>query len=436
MINHLKLGAFDDVSLVFADGETIPAHRIVLSAASPLLKDLLTDSSSVLENSQIFLPSFDHLIMRKLTSFLYSGEAFLKNKEELDQFMEYCDYFGLKAFKDVKPNEVRAFKNMLNEPNSGKVNNKDHKVANFSKNNFDLEADEKDLEGDNKGNVHIAPETEQDHEYKSEPKEILLATGDENKVLTIKQRIRKGRIQIRKKRKAPTQSLNCHHCSYTTVWPQDIKRHKASKHESVKYNCDQCDSEFKGRRNLKIHKLGIHEGFSYSCSNCSYTSISKPSLKAHTQSQHDGVNFQCLECPDKFRYKHSLRKHTESKHLGKQFPCKCCPKIFYRTDNLTNHMNSVHYGLVYNCDISECNFSTKRKYEVKMHKKSIHDNSMFSCTKENCKFETDTYIRFNRHKVRVHPNRLHKCTFCEFKDPESYRVKAHMDLKHNVTKVT
>ena len=108
MIDHLKLGAFDDVSLVFADGETIPAHRIVLSAASPVLKDLLTDSSSVLENSQIFLPSFDHLIMRKLTSFLYYGEAFLDNKEELDQFMEYSDYFGLKAFKGVKPYEVSA----------------------------------------------------------------------------------------------------------------------------------------------------------------------------------------------------------------------------------------------------------------------------------------------------------------------------------------
>ena len=412
MIDHLKLGAFNDVSLVFGDGETIPAHRIVLSAASPVLRDLLTDSSSALENSQISLPYFDHLTMEKLVSFLYSGEAFLKNKEELDQFMEYCDYFGLKAFKDVKLNEVSGF------------------------NNIDMEAVEKDLEGETKRNVHIAPETEQDHEYKLEPKEIILATGDENKVFTCKQRIRKERIQIRKKRKAPTQSLNCHHCSYTTVWPQDIKRHKASKHEGVKYNCDQCESEFKGRRNLKIHKLGIHEGFRYTCSNCSYTSISKPSLKAHTQSQHEGVNFQCMECPDKFRYKHSLRKHTESKHLGKQFPCKCCPKIFYRTDNLTNHMNSVHYGLVYNCDISECSFSTKRKYEVKMHKKSIHDNSMFSCTKENCNFETDTYIRFNRHKMRVHPNRLHKCPFCDFKDPESYRVKAHMDLKHNVTKVT
>ena len=92
--------AFDDVCLLLDDSNVLLAHRIVLSAASPVFKHVLEDSSQI-KNTNISLPSFDYTTMKRLVSFLYSGEAFLDSKEQLNEFIEYCDLFGLKAFRDV-----------------------------------------------------------------------------------------------------------------------------------------------------------------------------------------------------------------------------------------------------------------------------------------------------------------------------------------------
>ena len=105
--------AFDDVCLLLDDSNVLLAHRIVLSAASPVFKHVLEDSSQI-KNTNISLPSFDYTTMKRLVSFLYSGEAFLDSKEQLNEFIEYCDLFGLKAFRDVEKYQVDSLGCILN----------------------------------------------------------------------------------------------------------------------------------------------------------------------------------------------------------------------------------------------------------------------------------------------------------------------------------
>ena len=428
--------AFDDVCLLFDDSKVLLAHRIVLSAASPVFKHVLEDSSQI-KNTNIFLPSFDYTTMKRLVSFLYSGEAFLDSKEQLNEFIEYCDLFGLKAFKDVENYQVDSLGCILNLEDplnvklggilttelEVKVENNSEDYANF-KEPINLEVsidlsrtDGQDNEGEEAGKIHDTEETnasnkkaplsEQDNHT-----EILADTKEEQEErikmtdLLKKEYLVDPKIQTknRNKKKHKTE-LNCLLCSYKTAWKGDLNKHRETKHKGLTYKCDKCDVEFTGKANLKRHKLGRHEGVEYNCQVCSYSTIINTSLKAHIKSKHDGIRFECKVCPDKFLYKTSLKKHIQAKHIGIRYNCQYCPKIFERLDNLKNHTNVVHYGSRFMCDIKECNFSATNKFEVKMHSQSVHEHKTFSCKKSDCKFETDTHKKYKRHNQKSHPQK-------------------------------
>ena len=75
---NLTSNPFEDVKLVFPrTGETLLAHRLVLSSASPVLRTLL-QSEGLCGNSQVarlILPDFDFEIINQLVSLIYRGEV-------------------------------------------------------------------------------------------------------------------------------------------------------------------------------------------------------------------------------------------------------------------------------------------------------------------------------------------------------------------------
>ena len=82
MTHFSDLEGFDDVCLIFDDrNKVILAPRIVLSAASPVFKCVLEDSS-IVESTKILMPTFDYIVMKKLCNFFTSGEAFLDGKDQ------------------------------------------------------------------------------------------------------------------------------------------------------------------------------------------------------------------------------------------------------------------------------------------------------------------------------------------------------------------
>ena len=82
---------FEDVKLVFPrTGETLLAHRLVLSSASPVLRTLL-QSEGLCGNSQdarLILPDFDFEITNQLVSLIYRGEVRL-GEDEHEVLIEY-----------------------------------------------------------------------------------------------------------------------------------------------------------------------------------------------------------------------------------------------------------------------------------------------------------------------------------------------------------
>ena len=87
----LTSNLFEDVKLVFPrTGETLLAHRLVLSSASPVLRTLL-QSEGLCGNSQVarlILPDFDFEITNQLVRLIYRGEVRL-GEDQHEFLIEY-----------------------------------------------------------------------------------------------------------------------------------------------------------------------------------------------------------------------------------------------------------------------------------------------------------------------------------------------------------
>jgi hypothetical protein len=403
-------GSFDDVCLQFDGSGSLRAHRIVLSAASPVLKVLLADCGPV-EIVQILLPGFDYAVMKQLLQFIYSGEVTVLSKE-CEAFLEYCNIMGL---KNLKEEDIKSVSND-DASQAFSENVRDVVKTSLTDNMMDTTSEQ----------VNIVDLTEsiRNQQVKTEPikSDPLNAVEEQVKIESINPEPLKHQLKV----------ITCPSCAYTTSWTGDMNKHRMAKHEGLRFHCDQCDMKFVGRHILKRHKVTIHKGVRYNCTKCDYITVNIHSFKAHEKSKHEGVRFQCDDCPDKFMYKSTLKKHIQAKHLGLIFYCEHCPKQFRRIDNLKYHTNSIHHEMVVKCDADPiCSFSAKTPFLVSMHKKSVHDGSSFNC--EDCNFTADTYHKYRKHRARDHSKNKSTCTLCNFEDPEQYKLKQHQVAKHGAS---
>ena len=65
---------FADVTLVTDDKQQIRAHRNILSACSPVFKNILQDQGNI-ANPVIYLRGIQHSEMESIMQFIYQGEA-------------------------------------------------------------------------------------------------------------------------------------------------------------------------------------------------------------------------------------------------------------------------------------------------------------------------------------------------------------------------
>ena len=363
--NLSSILSFDDVCLLFEDNKIILAHKIVLSAGSPVLYSLLKDSDTS-QNSKISMPSFDYITMTRIISFLYSGEAFLDSKEQMDLFIEYSDILGLKAFSNADNHPVHTLGSILDleapinlgianilETEGKKKENKCLKDNLSREDAIDFlivggetaigeEADNVYREDEDEPNVLIKVELDHNDGNLSDPVKFNRKKDKQRERHTKTKTNEKGEQCI----KTGTKLSECPLCSYKPVWHGDLKRHKAAEHDGLRYKCNKCDSEFRAKVNLRRHILGRHEGVNYKCSKCSYSTFVKTALKAHMKARHEGKRFQCTECPDKFLFNSSLKKHTQVKHLGIRYNCQYCLTTFKRSQNFKRHTQTVHGGLL------------------------------------------------------------------------------------------
>ena len=449
---NLNSNLFEDVKLVFTCGKTLLAHRLVLSAASPVLRELLQTSKSLVKSElvHLLLPDFDFAIMRQLVKLIYSGEVALQNGQ-LGLVVEYGRLLDIPAFRegeekrlsekstelgDAKEKDTGAFPEERKEPFTNETELELQESVELAQTDSDSEksqitSDDKQAgeRADEDANEGIdAPEKVKEEHIEdnvNDSKEDSIETSNQTEILFYKipQRVE--------------QSKNCPDCDYKTKWMGDLRKHRLAKHEGLRHECDICNAKFAGKPNLRNHKLTKHDGVSFPCKKCDYTSLNIHQLRNHDQSKHEGIRYPCLNCEEKFIHRSSLKKHTMAKHLGIKFSCKHCKEEFPRQDRLRIHIRKCHEEgeyiekRFYPC--LQCEEKFKLRSTLKRHTTANHLGAKLTC--QYCEKEFQRQYRLNLHETKCQEESKkdkarYPCPDCK----ETYRfqnsLKHHTMSKH------
>ena len=298
---------FADVTLVTDDKQQIRAHRNILSACSPVFKNILQLNCNN-TNPVIYLRGIQHSEMRSIMQFIYLGEARL-NEERMTEFIMVSKNLEIKELS----NEIEM--NHQNDSNAENI-----KLDNTEE-DFDFIEDTTHFNKDG-SNVKPQPQT----------KPVI-----PNKAAKIK--VRRTEIV------SGNGKFKCQDCERSFNSRDNLTYHNKSKHEGVRYSCNQCDKQLLSQGSLTIHIRSVHEGVKYACNQCNFEAGYQSNLTAHIRSLHEGVRYACNQCDYQARYQSHLTQHIQSVHEGLKYACNQCDQQFSRQSNLTFHIQSKHQGV-------------------------------------------------------------------------------------------
>ena len=238
---------FADVTLVTDDKQQIRAHRNILSACSPVFKNILQFDSSN-NNPIIYLRGIQYSEMESIMQFIYLGEARFY-KERISEFLMVSKNLEIKGLStDMEMN----YQTSSNKENSEEEN--------------DLTEDHVDDDPSQTLNENVANGEHQAHkatkpitEYNETIKRDSGADRDKNL---------------------------CIQCDKQFTTQGNLKAHIKNKHEGLKYACDHCVYQATHPSHLKIHIQSVHEGVKYACNQCNYQATQQSNLTRHNMKTH------------------------------------------------------------------------------------------------------------------------------------------------------
>ena len=305
---------FADVTLVTDDKQQIRAHRNILSACSPVFKNILQiDCNST--NPVIYLRGIQHSEMESIMQFIYLGEAKFY-EERMSELLMVSKNLEIKDLSNgIEMNDQTAL-NAECESNVHDNNVSEEKVV--------YESPSRVMNGD--------------VEYQTQTSTIGSTP------IIINKKARETEVVSEKGK------IKCQDCERVFISPQALWYHTKSKHEGVKYPCNQCGQQFAYQHHLTTHIQSKHEGVNYACNQCDYLAGRQDNLTTHIQSKHEGVKYACNQCDQQFTKQCNLTTHIQSKHEGVKYACNQCDYQATTQGNLTTHIQSKHEGVKYSCN--------------------------------------------------------------------------------------
>ena len=304
----LTEGHFTDVTLVSDDEIQIQAHKIVLSASSPVLKNLLLDNPH--SHPLLYIRGVKHQDLQSILQFMYFGEATI-HQDCINEFMNIV--------QDFKINEL------IKDDNT-----EDNEFINDDDSTFFSEVKAESIfNGSLMKNSQSRSDTID---------ELLnLDIPEYNKSI-----VRNNMIQ--------SKSFNCQHCESVFITRSGLLHHTRSKHEGMTYSCNQCKYKATQQSSLTMHQQSIHEGLTYSCNKCEFKATTRGHLTRHQRAKHEGIIYSCNMCDYKAKRKDNLLQHQQSKHEDVAYSCNKCIYKTTTKSSLRHHKQAKHEGMVYSCN--------------------------------------------------------------------------------------
>ena len=244
---------FADVTLVTDDKQQIRAHRNILSAASPVFKNILQHNSNN-TNPVINLSGIQHSEMESIMQLIYLGEARFY-EERMSEFLMVSKKLDIKDLsRSIEMNDQQT---ASNEDNTEYEDNVAHKA-------------EDTFQTFNEDGANV-------------DSQIYTSTTGIN-------------AANRKVKREDGTKYDCNQCGKQFSDRSPLSRHIKSKHECVKYACNQCDYQATRKDSLKTHIQSIHECVKYACNQCDQQYSDQTGLRKHIQSVHDGYKYPCDQC--------------------------------------------------------------------------------------------------------------------------------------------
>ena len=230
---------FSDVTLITEDKKQIKANINILSACSPIFKDILKKEKNT--NTIMYLRGVQYSEMESIIHFIYLGEATL-SEQRIDEFLALAKSLEIKELAEALDiNKLESNNELDDGPSSFK------------------------------------PKT-----VKPEEEKVLFDDFPK---------------QAAQQRRGVVDKIECNQCHRIFSGSGALSNHKKSVHKGVEYACDHCDFICKGHGSLARHIQSIHEGFKYACDQCDYEATSRSNLTLHIQSKHEGMNkYACNQC--------------------------------------------------------------------------------------------------------------------------------------------
>ena len=215
---------FSDVTLVTEDKKQIKAHINILSACSPVFRDILKKERN--SNQIMYLRGIQFPEMESIMQFIYLGEATFY-EERMDEFLAVAKSLEIKELCNTSPWEKDEPEVSSCDPVTSTENLKEETdvLSSHSKLEVQQERQRRVISG------NVRNECDQCHKTYS------------------------GRGALYKHKQTVHQGVKyaCDICDHQATQKSDLIKHIQSKHEGIRYACDQCGQQFTKKENLRTH---------------------------------------------------------------------------------------------------------------------------------------------------------------------------------------
>ena len=320
-----------DVTFVCDDGIHFKAHKVILGAASPLLKSVL--SNRLEDHSYFYLVGTNSTVIKSLLEIITTGKCSSSRNilEEIKYLAKNLQIEGVceEAREDTLVNNEHFGKDMKQE------------IHNNDEENVEIERISKEKK----------PVTQSG--LKATKKNCI---NDED---------------------LPSfTGLHCPLCFGAFKSKTALKNHYKSMHLGIKWDCNQCDLQFSLESSLRNHIKSVHEAVVVPCKYCDYKGRAD-NVKTHVKSVHEKIRYNCDKCDYSIGTQGGLSYHMKTKHRNTtKYDCQECGHSSPSQTSLNNHVKFKHEGVFYPC--THCNYKAPKQQFLNRHFKLKHEGFIVS----------------------------------------------------------
>ena len=258
--------SFFDVTLATEDGQTIQAHKIILSTGSNFFRTLFLKNKR--ENMWVYMKGINNVNLGQIIDFLYNGEVLIK-KEGIKEFLDTAKDLQMKGLENEMNDETENLptevKNCNNETSLPPKDDPDP---------FLIQEISMDL-------------LDEQPEFLESLTETIIKV-DENNVP-----LHDDDYFIDKKIEEMIEKINnqwkCKVCGKTANRKEHIQNHAEIHIEGVTHSCHICSKIFATRPNLQAHISGIHSAL-VDCDDCEKSGMNKKAYNKHKLRYHKEIS--------------------------------------------------------------------------------------------------------------------------------------------------